>query len=240
MPERFLLTLDTSSPHLTMGLYGLAAGQNNIQILAESSIDNDSQRYHSSMLMPALTSLFESAGIQIKDLTDLAIHIGPGSFTGIRTGLISARTLGQFLPVTAHAMNAFELGVFSASNLIQNQPVHIALDARRGRAYHACGQYDDNGFQWLTKPSLLDVSAIAARDIPIIASESLSEPLPITQSLESLYQSIPASQQMARLISAEPTLFQCPWQSLIPLYLEEPNITLPKRNPAIIQTSIPE
>jgi tRNA threonylcarbamoyladenosine biosynthesis protein TsaB len=88
---------------------------------------------YSRRLMPTIDLLLREAGIAPRDLGGIAVSHGPGSFTGVRIGLVTARTL------------ALELGVplFTFSTLqalalrwpIVGEPVAVMLDARRGEVY---------------------------------------------------------------------------------------------------------
>ncbi|MEB3287775.1 MAG: tRNA (adenosine(37)-N6)-threonylcarbamoyltransferase complex dimerization subunit type 1 TsaB [Vampirovibrionales bacterium] len=258
-----LLALDTSGPTLYMGIYEKT--DTAPVTLGERQVTSDSQRYHSAILMDELGELLKAAGKTLNEIDDLAIHNGPGSFTGIRTGLISARTFGQFLPITPYAINAFELILYACSSILfPAQALQVAIDARRGRIYYASGKFEQGAFAWQQSPCLLPIEALSP-DYPVIASQSLLAAItdvlkdkPLAEknrkgtefsweknrhshkllSIEALYEKTPPSRLMAMmLLSACQQKFHppsCSWQTLLPLYLEEPNITLPKKNPVIL------
>ncbi|OGQ46085.1 MAG: tRNA (adenosine(37)-N6)-threonylcarbamoyltransferase complex dimerization subunit type 1 TsaB, partial [Deltaproteobacteria bacterium RIFCSPLOWO2_02_FULL_46_8] len=46
---------------------------------------------HTERLLPAISVLFERTGWKISDLNGLALTIGPGSFTGLRIGLVTLK-----------------------------------------------------------------------------------------------------------------------------------------------------
>jgi tRNA threonylcarbamoyladenosine biosynthesis protein TsaB len=50
-------------------------------------VEQDAEGSHARCLMPAIDNALKSAGIGLRDLTGLAVSIGPGSFTGLRVGL---------------------------------------------------------------------------------------------------------------------------------------------------------
>ncbi len=90
---------------------------------------------HSQTFLPMLASLLEAAGLSLHEMDALAVTVGPGSFTGLRIGVASAKALAEaeglaIVPVTtldALAELARPLGGFCA-------PI---LDARRGEVYTA-------------------------------------------------------------------------------------------------------
>jgi tRNA threonylcarbamoyladenosine biosynthesis protein TsaB len=91
---------------------------------------------HATQLLPLATRLLDDAGLTFTDLDRIAVGIGPGTFTGLRIGVATARALAQ-------ASGADLVGVSTLQTLAQNvegRPVLAVLDARRGEAFVA--EYD--------------------------------------------------------------------------------------------------
>ncbi len=59
--------------------------------------------------LPMIMSLFEEKGLKPRELQSLAVITGPGSFTGIRSALIIAKTLASQLGLGVYAVNNFEI-----------------------------------------------------------------------------------------------------------------------------------
>lgn len=81
-------------------------------------------------------------GIEKKDLTHVAASIGPGSFTGIRIGVVTARTIAQVMDIPCIAvptLEAMAYGCFDYSKM-DCKYVCTAINARRGQAYAAVWQ----------------------------------------------------------------------------------------------------
>lgn len=86
-----LLALDTATPAVTVAL---ADGD---RVLAErTTVD---ARRHGELLAPAIAEVLAVAGVGRTALTGVAVGIGPGPFTGLRVGLVTARTLGTVLSI---------------------------------------------------------------------------------------------------------------------------------------------
>ena len=56
-------------------------------------------RRHGELLAPAIVAVLAEAGVDRRELTAIAVGVGPGPFTGLRVGLVTARTLGAVLAV---------------------------------------------------------------------------------------------------------------------------------------------
>ncbi|MBK8190879.1 MAG: tRNA (adenosine(37)-N6)-threonylcarbamoyltransferase complex dimerization subunit type 1 TsaB [Vampirovibrionales bacterium] len=221
MAEMRALLLDTAGATL------MAAIAVNGEILARLCEESPSQRYHSAALAAKLRTMLESLALTPQDLTALAVHIGPGSFTGLRTGLTTARVMGQFLPLTCYAFTAFDL--LRAAQPPDDAPLGIALDALQGRAYAAI--CDASG-AWRQPPALVTLDAW--RDsLPAGARALISASLASAwddstgerrrmQPIESLGLFTP--QLMMDLVTRGAP--STPWGELLPLYLQSPNITL--------------
>ena len=63
---------------------------------------------HSAELLPALAGLLERAGTGWDEVTAIAVGVGPGTFTGLRIGVATARGLGQALGVPLHPVSSLE------------------------------------------------------------------------------------------------------------------------------------
>lgn len=103
------------------------------KVLAELNIQ--SKLTHSEMLMPHIDQLLKLAQVDKKAVTGIAVSIGPGSFTGLRIGLATAKTI-------AYALDIPIIGVPTMEALAYNCPipeVYIMplLDAQKGNCYTA-------------------------------------------------------------------------------------------------------
>ena len=88
-----LLALDTSSPQVCVAL------ADGTDVLVE--LVSEQTMKHGEQLAPLLVRALETSGIDRRDLTAIAVGVGPGPFTGLRVGLVTARTLGFVLGIPA-------------------------------------------------------------------------------------------------------------------------------------------
>jgi tRNA threonylcarbamoyladenosine biosynthesis protein TsaB len=108
---------------------------------------------HAAQLLPLATELLEEAGLTFRDLDRIAVGTGPGTFTGLRIGVATARALAQ-------AADAELVGVSTLRTLAQNvagRPVLAVLDARRGEAFVA--EYD--GAEEVRAPAAVTPATLA-------------------------------------------------------------------------------
>lgn len=93
---------------------------------------------HAEALTPAVQQVLAEAGTEGRDLDGIAVGVGPGPFTGLRAGLVTAEALGFGWDVPVH-------GVCSLDALAHRAAVHafsvgleefvVAIDARRREVY---------------------------------------------------------------------------------------------------------
>lgn len=132
-----ILAIDTSTSVCSLALYD---GQT---ILADFTVDNGLT--HSEKMMPLLLDLLKVSGVNKTDLQGIAINIGPGSFTGLRIGLASVKTL-------AYALKLPVVGVSSHEALAYNMPIENIylsplIDAQKGNVYQAIYQWQGKCLQ---------------------------------------------------------------------------------------------
>jgi tRNA threonylcarbamoyladenosine biosynthesis protein TsaB len=109
------------------------------RLLAERFINN--KKTHSGHLLPMIKAVIEESGLKPADIGGVAVSSGPGSFTGLRIGMSTAKTLAQIweVPVVGvGTLDALAHPLAGLSNLVC--PI---LNARKNEVYAAV--YDGTG-----------------------------------------------------------------------------------------------
>jgi len=106
---------------------------NSDKVLAEYSLQ--SKKTHSEKLLPLIDAVVRTAGCKPGDLEGVAVSIGPGSFTGLRIGIATARALGQTLNIPLAGISTLE--VLAAQIPFFHGLISPILDARRQQVYNA-------------------------------------------------------------------------------------------------------
>lgn len=90
---------------------------------------------HLRNLMPQIQSVTENSGLSINDIDAVAVSRGPGSFTGIRIGISSARALSQALRIPCVPVSSLEALAMRAEDFPEDILLCPVLDARRNQIY---------------------------------------------------------------------------------------------------------
>lgn len=119
--------------------------------------ENSSQKDHASWLHPSILDLSKNNEFSLDDLDAIAVTIGPGSYTGLRVGLATAKGLCFALNKPLIAINTLDL-MASGAVSVQTELICPMIDARRMEVYTAI--YDKD-LQYLLKPTsiILDPSS---------------------------------------------------------------------------------
>ncbi|MFZ5641976.1 MAG: tRNA (adenosine(37)-N6)-threonylcarbamoyltransferase complex dimerization subunit type 1 TsaB [Bacillota bacterium] len=128
------------------------------RILSERIINN--RKTHSGHLMPMIKAVIEEAGIKPSDINGIAVSSGPGSFTGLRIGMSTAKTLAQVwnLPVVGvSTLDALAYPLKGHSNLIC--PI---LNARKNEVYASVYEGSDGHLRNLTGPMAVTPDELAS------------------------------------------------------------------------------
>lgn len=108
-----------------------------------STYSADSVTTHSTTLLPAIERLLASASIQVKDLGLICCSAGPGSFTGVRIGVATAKGLASPFGVPCVGVSSLEAMAYMYSEI--PSVICPVLGARRGNVYAAVFFSDGNG-----------------------------------------------------------------------------------------------
>ncbi len=139
-PDPRLLILETS------GKRGHVAVAHGSKLLTSRTLDE--ARRHARDLAPAIVELCRGQGWKVRDLDGVVVSLGPGSYTGLRVGIMSAKTL-------AYATGCVALGIETFSAVAHQSPadansVDVIADAQRQQVY---GQrWRRNAAGWQAEP----------------------------------------------------------------------------------------
>jgi tRNA threonylcarbamoyladenosine biosynthesis protein TsaB len=100
-------------------------------------------RRHSELLAPMIAKVLADAGASRRDLTGVAVGVGPGPYTGLRVGVVTARVLGAVLGLPVHGVCSLDLIAVAAGAAARGGEFLVATDARRREVYWA--RYDAGG-----------------------------------------------------------------------------------------------
>jgi tRNA threonylcarbamoyl adenosine modification protein YeaZ len=121
-----LLAFDTATSAVTVALHD---GRG---VVAESTVVDPLR--HGELLMPGVQRVLAEADVAPRDLTRIAVGVGPGPFTGLRVGIVTARTMAAVLRVPV--VGVCTLDVLAGAVRVDG-PFAVATDARRKEVYWA-------------------------------------------------------------------------------------------------------
>ena len=204
-----LLAFDTATPLVSVALHD---GEN---VVVE--LTSEAPMKHGEQLAPLITQAFERAGIVRQDLTAIAVGVGPGPFTGLRVGLVTARTLAFVLGIPVYGVCSLDVLAIEA---VDTGAVHddfvVATDARRKEVYIA--SYDATGAR-LDGPLVEHPAEVATRK-PAVGEGAIlypdAFPAPVGPRR-------PSAGWLARAVTEERAELHDPE----PLYLRRPDAVAP-------------
>ncbi len=127
-----LLAFDTATPAVTVAVH------DGDRVRAERAVVD--ARRHGELLGPGIAQVLADAGISPSGLTKIAVGVGPGPFTGLRVGLVSARAMGDALRIPVVGVCTLDV---LAADVVCEESFLVATDARRREVYWAT--YDEKG-----------------------------------------------------------------------------------------------
>jgi tRNA threonylcarbamoyladenosine biosynthesis protein TsaB len=154
--EQFVLGIETSTPRTSICLLGDAGG------VVESSFQLPGGP--SAHLVPMIDRMVADLGIERARIVAVGAGVGPGSFTGLRVGLATAKGLAIGLDVPSWGFPSLEL--LSANASMPGGLVLPLLDARKGQAFAALYAVRGEGRELLWGPL-----AAAPEELPDLQGE---------------------------------------------------------------------
>ncbi|GAA2249221.1 tRNA (adenosine(37)-N6)-threonylcarbamoyltransferase complex dimerization subunit type 1 TsaB [Streptomyces amakusaensis] len=207
-----LLAVDTATPAVTAALH------DGVSVIAESSrVD---ARRHGELLLPAVDRVLAEAGVKLDSVTAVVTGVGPGPYTGLRVGLVTAASFGSALGVPVYGLCTLD-GLAYASGL--DEPFVVATDARRKEVYWA--RYA-NARERVGEPAVDRPADIAESlaGLPAVGAGALLYPDAFPDARDPEYVSAGALASLAAGKLARGEEFLPP----LPLYLRRPDAQVPK------------
>jgi tRNA threonylcarbamoyl adenosine modification protein YeaZ len=204
-----LLAFDTATPFVTVALHDGA------DVVVELRADRSMK--HAEQLAPLIERALAEAGVVRQDLTAIAAGVGPGPFTGLRVGLVTARTLAFVLEIPVYGVCSLDvLAVEAADSRAVSGPFVVATDARRKEVYLA--HYDADGSR-LDGP-VVGKPADLATEMPVVGEGGVLYPDSFPHRTGP---AAPSAGWLARVVADERAELMDPE----PLYLRRPDVMTP-------------
>ncbi len=204
-----LLAFDTATPAVTVALHD---GE---RVVAEST-RIDAMR-HGELLAPGISSVMSTAGVLRQDLTAIAVGVGPGPFTGLRVGLVTARTLAAVLEIPVYGVCTLDVLAAEAGDTgMVVEDFVVATDARRKEVYWAT--YDEHG-QRVDGPYVAKPANVAGEQ-PVVGRGALLYP-------DAFPRYLPPENPSAAVLACAVTVERLALLDPEPLYLRRPDVAPP-------------
>jgi tRNA threonylcarbamoyl adenosine modification protein YeaZ len=215
-----MLAFDTATPAVTVALH------DGTRVLSEQVAVG--ARQHGELLGRMIEQVLAAGGLKPVDLEAIAVGTGPGPYTGLRAGLVTARVLASALRVPAVGVCTLDVMARAAAAAAGGEFI-VATDARRREVYWA--RYQPTG-QRIGDPAVGAPAVIASADA---GGAAMTTSCPVAGEGPVLYPELagraipPRYPDAARLaeIAAERLADGVPARPPEPLYLRRPDAREP-------------
>lgn len=158
-------------------VHGSEAGAS-FEILAR--YESEDTRSHAEVMGPYAQAALQDAGVRGEELDAILTGTGPGPFTGLRAGIVTARALGfawsvpvyGMMSLTALAERAYQERIFAqggGAEGTENAELLVASDARRREVYSARYRVNAEGYSLVDGPTVSPASEILPGEGPSYA-----------------------------------------------------------------------
>jgi len=158
-----LLAIDCSARLCAACAYDADAGRE------LGRVELDLGKGHAEHLMAVIAEALKNAGLSYRDLGAIAVSVGPGSFTGVRVGVSTARGLALALKIPAIGVTTLEALAAQAREEFPDRAVLVALDGGREEIHAAL--YDEAAILRYgpAVATLAEMAGMASTNTPALA-----------------------------------------------------------------------
>ncbi len=152
-----VLAFDTASAQtvLAIGEYG----ESGVQTLA--SVEVSAARQANQVLLLSVEKMLEQAGLSIDDMQAIVVGLGPGSFTGVRIGVATAKGLACGLGSALYGVSTIDAVAWRCWRAGVRGRLGVVADAMRKEVYPVRFLLDDDGIERLEKDTVAKPADVA-------------------------------------------------------------------------------
>jgi len=125
-------------------------------------------RKHVETLTPLITACLQQVGASPAEVTEVAVGTGPAPFTGLRVGLVTARTFAAARGIPAYGVSSLE--AIAADAAAAGEEVLVATDARRREVYWGRYRVTETGVETVAGPGVATAADVAAEHPDLVAA----------------------------------------------------------------------
>lgn len=210
-----VLAIDTATPRIVAGIAAVTGSE--VAQLAARSVEGATS--HAEVLAPSIADVAGEAGVELADLDGIVVGLGPGPFTGLRVGIVTAAALGDALGVPVWGVCSLDAMCDGAGRTL------VVTDARRKELYFAC--YD--GDRRLGEPRVAAPSVVASEcgEVDRVLQAGADKYADVLAAIAPVEERFPTPQSLVRaalrlgLVGGGSTALQ-------PIYIRRPDAAEPK------------
>ena len=144
---RYVLAFDTANEIIAIGLGVLHASSRMIELTA--SVEAEARRASNTQLLPRIDAALAEHGVAREDIACVAVGRGPGSFTGVRIAMATAKGIASALEVPLVGVSSLDAVAWNAWAAGERGPLSVAADAMRKEVYPVRYLLNDTGIERL-------------------------------------------------------------------------------------------
>ena len=182
-------------------------------------------RSHNEVLVPTVGEVLAAAGRERTEVTDVAVGVGPGPYTGLRVGLATARTLALAWGAAVHGVCSLDVLAAQAVAGGLTGEFLVATDARRREVHTARYVADGDGVRRTAGPDVLAPADVRRAGLPVVGRGSQLHP----DALGPATAPFDVDGGALALLAVDALAGRGGWRLLPPepLYLRRPDATVP-------------
>ena len=132
-----VLAVDTPTPFVTAGVCRLTSGDAGPAVETLAMRVTEDARAHAELLTPHILECLTEVGVTPDELDAVVVGIGPGPFTGLRVGMVTAAAFADAIGKPVHGICSLDGLAARARAAGATGDLVVVTDARRREAYHA-------------------------------------------------------------------------------------------------------
>ena len=144
---RYVLAFDTANEIIAIGLGVLHASSRMIELTA--SVEAEARRASNTQLLPRIDAALAEHGVAREDIACVAVGRGPGSFTGVRIAMATAKGVASALEVPLVGVSSLDAVAWNAWAAGERGPLSVVADAMRKEVYPVRYLLNDTGIERL-------------------------------------------------------------------------------------------